>query len=882
MTKAKEPEKKSITVSSTKNQFHIYRRIENVEEKFSFIVTILHRDLGFFQNSKVELTFEVLSYVYTHFKEHFKLYQSVSCTSDRIRFGMALWMKAQNLPGELLKQVQSVYGEHFPIEVRHFLAQWIEEKPWNEIDPDNVNHEVCAAELLMALTHELETKASLLNGPENFLMKIKLSDSANHIRQNYLSNPLSLVRIVRHCLGTEMKLIQMVENPPVPGDRSCAIATALDRHQEILRELDVLKKRTQETEEDLRKMLMEQESFILQYQESNKLNAQIHQIKTQMVGQQHVEACTKLQQQKDIVDQGLNQRLGGLQKARMSLEEKHHETFQMLHAVQSKVLDEELILWKTQQRLAGNGSPFINNLDQIQELCELLAEIIWQNRQQIKRVEQLRMQLPLPITDIDKLPMLNDEITGLLSSVVTSTFIIEKQPPQVMKTNTKFTATVRLLVGGKLNVHMTPPQVKVTIISEVQANALLKNEMSKGEVSGEILNNTGTMEYHQATRQLSVSFRNMQLRKIKRAEKKGTESVMDEKFSLLFQSQFKVGGGELVFQVWTLSLPVVVIVHGNQEPHAWATVTWDNAFTEPGRALFAVPEKVLWPQMADVLNCKFRAAVGRGLSEDNIRFLAGKAFRASHTQDYSNMLLSWSQFCKEPLPERNFTFWEWFYAIMKLTREHLRGPWNDGSIIGFVNRKHAEEMLHGRSKGTFLLRFSDSELGGVTIAWLQEDPQTEQKEVLMLQPFTHKDFAIRSLADRINDLKPLVYLYPDIPKDQAFSKYYTPLNDNAQTASNGYVKPVLVTQVPGYETESGCYESYPATPQTFHAHSPDVSSVRDTPSVNSTSSDYFMNQGTLNSEVELDDLIGMVLPGDMDVGDYSPIDVGDLLGYKKE
>lgn len=77
-----------------------------------------------------------------------------------------------------------------------------------------------------------------------------------------------------------------------------------------------------------------------------------------------------------------------------------------------------------------------------------------------------------------------------------------------MKTNTRFTATVRLLVGGKLNVYMTPPQVKVTIISEAQANALLKNEkVSKGEASGEILNNTGTMEYHTATRQLAVSFR---------------------------------------------------------------------------------------------------------------------------------------------------------------------------------------------------------------------------------------------------------------------------------------------------------------------------------------------------------------------------------------
>lgn len=43
--------------------------------------------------------------------------------------------------------------------------------------------------------------------------------------------------------------------------------------------------------------------------------------------------------------------------------------------------------------------------------------------------------------------------------------------------------------------------------------------------------------------------RNMQLKKIKRAEKKGTESVMDEKFSLQFQSSFAVGHGDVVFSV---------------------------------------------------------------------------------------------------------------------------------------------------------------------------------------------------------------------------------------------------------------------------------------------------------------------------------------------
>lgn len=79
--------------------------------------------------------------------------------------------------------------------------------------------------------------------------------------------------------------------------------------------------------------------------------------------------------------------------------------------------------------------------------------------------------------------------------------------------------------------------------------------------------------------QLSLNLRSMQLRKIKRAEKKGTESVMDEKFALLFLTQFKIA--DQLHTAWTLSLPVVAVVHGNQEPHAWATVTWDNAFADP-------------------------------------------------------------------------------------------------------------------------------------------------------------------------------------------------------------------------------------------------------------------------------------------------------------
>lgn len=65
----------------------------------------------------------------------------------------------------------------------------------------------------------------------------------------------------------------------------------------------------------------------------------------------------------------------------------------------------------------------------------------------------------------------------------------------------------------------------------------------------------------------------------------------------------------------------------------------------------------------------------------------------------------------DPLLDRSYTFWDWFYALMKLIREHLKGPWTDGCILGFISNKQAEEILSSCPTGTFLLRFSDSVVG---------------------------------------------------------------------------------------------------------------------------------------------------------------------------
>lgn len=643
---------------------------------------------------------------------------------------MAMWIQAQQLQGEALHQMQALYGQHFPIEVRHYLAQWIESQLWDSVELDNPAEETKAKRLLDSLVTELQKKAQLQGGEDGFLLKIKLGHYANQLKSTYDRCPLELVRCIRHILQSEKRLVQDANNAS-SGTEGQSMDSLSQRHQQINQAFEELRLATQETENEMRKLQHSQEYFIIQYQENLRIQAQISSLAS-LPPAERTQRETALQSKRTTVEAWLTREASTLQKYRLDLSEQHQKTLALLRKQQTLILDEELIQWKRRQQLAGNGGPQEGGLDVLQSWCEKLADLIWQNRQQIRRCEHLTQQLPLPGPMEELLSKLNADITDIISALVTSTFIIEKQPPQVLKTQTKFAATVRLLVGGKLNVHMNPPQVKAIIVSEQQAKALLKNESThSSESSGEILNNNCVMEYHQATGTLSAHFRNMSLKRIKRSDRRGAESVTEEKFTVLFESQFSVGGNELVFHVKTLSLPVVVIVHGSQDNNATATVLWDNAFAEPGRVPFIVPDKVLWSQLCEALDMKYKAEMhsGRGLSEDNLVFLAQKAFSSSSNipEDYRNMTISWAQFNRESLPGRNFTFWQWFDGVVELMKKHLKPHWNDGAILGFVNKQQAQDMLLSKPNGTFLLRFSDSEIGGITIAWVADNPNKSAK-----------------------------------------------------------------------------------------------------------------------------------------------------------
>ena len=60
-------------------------------------------------------------------------------------------------------------------------------------------------------------------------------------------------------------------------------------------------------------------------------------------------------------------------------------------------------------------------------------------------------------------------------------------------------------------------------------------------------------------------------------------------------------------------------------------------------------------------------------------------FAGQNVPANSDRQISWAQFNREPLPNRNFTFWQWFNGVMELTKsKHLQQHWNDGLVTGFL------------------------------------------------------------------------------------------------------------------------------------------------------------------------------------------------------
>ncbi|XP_053312012.1 signal transducer and activator of transcription 6 [Spea bombifrons] len=646
---------------------------------------------------------------------------------------VSLWSYVSKMPS---KQFERLYQD-FPQKIRGLLADWLENQPWEFINGMDTFSTEMANSLIQKLVEELERISTICTN--DACLVLPLAEKLKSITPQMTMQIVELFKTI------------------LEGERT-----------EVLKQFPRLR------------------MTFCQKQEEMQFNFRI------MMLQHKIKKATIVQQQLKLTKENMSflKQMHDLPKLQMQWIMLVKDAFDVLLSAQKQAI-KKLNTWKRQQQLAGNGAPFDENLLPLQERFEVLYSMYLEFDQMVKDFGLIGEQAP---------PDLLEQINRSIGDLVKSSLLVDKQPPQVLKTQTKFQASVNLLLGFRiLNGITKMPVVKAYIITEKKAQELSQISPSESfnEGSGDIENGRSSLELTPATRTCGAVFKNMLLKKIKRCERKGSESVTEEKCAILFIVEINLNSSEMPFHLQALSLPIVVIVHGNQDNNAKATILWDNAFAEMERRPFHVEERVPWSKMCHTLNLKFVSEVGtkQELLPKHFLFLAQKIFNENNLteEDLKDRTVSWTQFNKEPLRERNFTFWQWFDGVVDLTKKFLKNYWSDGLIMGFASKQYVQSLLGSEAEGTFLLRFSDSGIGGITIAYIVRG-EDGCGQIQNIQPFTARDLQILSLGDRVKDVKELKILYKGRPKDKAFEKYFT---KNKTANTSGYVPAKIKFEVEG-------------------------------------------------------------------------------------
>ncbi|XP_039926452.1 signal transducer and activator of transcription 1-alpha/beta [Hirundo rustica] len=710
---------------------------------------------------------------------------------------MTQWYQLQQLDSKHLEQVHQLYDDSFPMEIRQYLAQWLENQDW-EHAANNVSF---ATLLFHDLLSQLDDQFSRFLIENNFLLQHNIRKSKRNLQDNFQEDPIHMAMIIHNCLKEERKILNSAQasSEMEVGSVQNTATGMPDKQKELDAEVRAVKSSVTEVEQDIKTLEDMQDEYdfkckTLQNREHESNSMSQEEYKKEQLNLQHMFLSLDCKR-KEVVN-------------------KIAQLLQRTERTQGALINDELVEWKHRQQTACIGGPPNACLDQLQNWFTIVAESLQQVRQQLKKLEELEQKFtydPDPITK--KKQFLQDLTHKLFQQLIQSSFVVERQPcmpthpqrPLVLKTGVQFTVKLRLLVKlQELNYNL---KVKVLFDKDVNEKNSVKG-FRKFNILG---TNTKVMNMEESTNgSLAAEFRHLQLKEQKNAGSRTNEGpliVTEELHSLSFETQLCQPG--LVIDLETTSLPIVVISNVSQLPSGWASILWFNMLsTDPKNlSFFLNPPCATWSKLSDVLSWQFSSVTKRGLNADQLSMLGEKLLGPTNGGSQDG-LIPWTRFCKENINDKNFPFWLWIEGILELIKKHLLCLWNDGCIVGFISKERERALLKDQSPGTFLLRFSESSReGAITFTWVEESQNELQFH--SVEPYTKKELSAVTFPDIIRNYKvmaaenipenPLRFLYPNIPKDNAFGKYYSRPKEAPEPMDldgpkgNGYIKTELIS-----------------------------------------------------------------------------------------
>ncbi|XP_054826497.1 signal transducer and activator of transcription 1-alpha/beta isoform X2 [Eublepharis macularius] len=703
---------------------------------------------------------------------------------------MSQWYKLQQLDSKFLEQVHQLYDDSFPMEIRQYLASWLESQDWEHAASD-----ISLATLLFQnLLSQLDDQYSRFTQENNFLLQHNIRKSKRNLQNIFEEDPMYMAMMISRCLCEERKILSAAEQVDKMQVGNVQNAEMLVRQKELDVKVKSVKDSVIEIEQFIKNLEDVQDEYDFKF-------------KTLQVREHEANNMTQDESIKEKMQ--LHTMYLQLDVMRQDVVRKITSLLNVTEHTQNALIMEDLVEWKRRQQIACIGGPPNACLDQLQSWFTTIAESLQQVRQQLKKLDELEQKFTYeadPLTQHKK--TLHDRTLGLFKQIIQCSFVVERQPcmpthpqrPLVLKTGVQFTVKLRLLVKlQELNYKL-----KVQVVFDKDVNE--KNTV-KGFRKFNILGtNTKVMNMEESNGSLSAEFRHLQLKEQKNVSRtnEGPLIVTEELHSLCFETTLEQGG--LTIDLETASLPIVVISNVSQLPSGWASILWYNMLTNEPKNLsfFLNPPCARWPQLSDVLSWQFSSMTKRGLNTDQLNMLGEKLLGTNGSVDDG---ISWVRFCKENINDKSFPFWLWIEGILELIKKYLLCLWNDGSIMGFISKEQEKALLNSKESGTFLLRFSESSReGAITFTWVEK--LLDIPDFHSVEPYTRKELSAVSLPDIIRTYKvmaaenipenPLKFLYPDIPKDHAFGKYYSRPQESSEPmdvdgGGKGYIKTELIS-----------------------------------------------------------------------------------------
>ncbi|XP_056281443.1 signal transducer and activator of transcription 4 isoform X2 [Pseudoliparis swirei] len=679
---------------------------------------------------------------------------------------MSQWKQIQQLEIRLLEHVDYLYDDNFPMDIRQGLSSWIESQDWDTA----ANDESMAAVLFTDLLSQLDEVRSR---EQNFLQRHNMKIIQQQLQMKYMAHPAVMARVISTCLGEERRILSIACMPEQgPLEKSLQDSVSVERQKNMDNRVGIIRASVLLMDQAVKYIKDMQDDFDFRYKTLQSRESTDARQNPEMMKQE----ITRLQEM-----------LNSLDFKRKEILTNMGVVIKEIDDLMSSQLNPELQDWKRRQQIAAIGGPLITGLDQLQSWFTLIAQSLFQIKRQLDKLMELVVKVtyendPIPLQK----PQIEERLKYLIYHLIKSSFVVERQPcmpthpqkPLILKTGVQFTTKVRLLV--KL------PEVDY----QLKVKTTFDKDLPSGRVSRQffiLTNNTKVMDIEDyANGCLSVEFRHLQLKEKKYVNgTKGNEgllSVTEELHSLNFEACFTVQG--LAIDLETSSLPLVVISNVSQLHGGWASIMWFNLLTDEPKnlAFFGNPPRATWSQLSELLSWQFSTFVGQGLNKEQLNMLGAKLL-GQHAS-CSDFQVSWSKFSKENLPGKPFGFWTWLDSILELIKRHLLPVWNENSIMGFVSKEMERTLLKDREPGTFLLRFSESHLGGITFTWVERGDDGDVK-FNSVEPYTKSQLGTIPFANIIRDYKmisdgdvpesPLKFLYPDVPKDEAFGRLYNSL-----------------------------------------------------------------------------------------------------------